>query len=120
MTMYLRNILGNLPKTVKSTAQDLWDRQQFAPISPVQRGPNGDIQLCAAACLAAASIKVRSGDDAAGEFARNLANTGDRDFVRSEFEHLGLSRETCDQVFQRNDAYLTPLDRKSGIARLFA
>jgi len=93
--------------------------QLYVPRSPADFDEEGEITLCAAACLAFAGLSVTESPSEARAFERRIADSRDSGLIESAFEQIGWSKSSCNYWMQQND--VTPPDvRKREMLRMLA
>ncbi len=70
--------------------------------SPAEIDSSGNIQLCAAACLAYVGIESVDGKKHADEFLKKLANNSKSDVIKV-FEKFGWGKQFCETIMIQND-----------------
>lgn len=93
--------LNEISRSWASSALAIAKQQGFLPNSPAEIR-NGELQLCAAACVAYAGLKLRSpGQERDLYFS--LMDRSDKQTVLDAFAKLGLSPESCQRAMVIND-----------------
>jgi hypothetical protein len=90
--------------TILETAKSRVSQQPYLPLSPVGVTADGDVMLCAAACLAFAGLQVLGSVTEARRFQSKLAETRDSQIVEAAFARLGWKEEACHDFMNKNDA----------------
>lgn len=95
--------LYNLPKVWKREVISVGQRQGYLPNSPGEYSSTGEVQLCAAACIAYAGLKLKEPSNAK-KFSEKIGQSRDKNIIIDAFKNLGLSESVCASVLALNDA----------------
>lgn len=106
--------LTMVPKAVRSTAATMILQQAAVPVSPLRRGEDGVLELCAAAALVVATAK--SGPDRDVLISRFEAEG--RQGVINAFCELGWSEDLASRVLLTNDAFEESARKRGVLAML--
>ena len=107
-----------IPVALVKRAREIVLAQRAVPMSPAAYTSEGDIVLCAAACLAYAGLERRDGPIAAVSWAHALARCGSTRELVEAFTELGWDVEMCREKIDFNDRM--PADaRQQEVASMF-
>jgi hypothetical protein len=89
--------------SVLQVAQQIARRQGGLATSPVEVYPDGDIRLCAAACVGFAALRLADGDAIAQAFRNELASSTNAPILEQTFERFGFGKLLCSLIRIEND-----------------
>src|SRR4051812_9514591 len=92
-----------IPKHLIERAREIVLGQRIVPLSPAAFTEQGDVVLCAAACLACAGLERKDGPVAAANWADGLARCGSTKDLVAAFEYLGWDVDVCREKIAFND-----------------
>ena len=96
------NPLNSISRDWAVAAMAVAEGQGSLPDSPAEM-VNGDLQFCAAACVAYAGLKItQPGQEQV--FRLNLSASNDKRIVVDAFASLGLPAVVCSQTMNINDS----------------
>lgn len=93
-----------IPLEWANKAISIAKNQQYLPNSPGEITRDGDIFMCAAACIAYAGLDFIDRQKAE-EFKKEISKNLSKQTVRNAYSFLGLSEKSCDETMLINDQY---------------
>lgn len=87
----------------KKRAVEIANSQGYLADSPAEINNNGNITLCAAACLAYAGIEIEDGDLCAEEFSRKLVAEKKKSEIIEVFKRFGWGSNFGNFIVVMND-----------------
>ena len=106
--------LSEISRNWAKSALAIAKQQGFLPNSPAEIR-NGELQLCAAACVAYAGLKIMS-PGRERDLYSSLMSTNNKQTVLNAFAELGLSLESYQRAMLINDQ--TEPERRIEVLRL--